>query len=390
VNGQRLPAHAQLARVGGREAEEHAGQLRPAGAHQAGQAHDLARADVEIHVADTAHPARQAARGEHDVADRDRPLGEHRVEVASDHRSDQVRLREPRRRSRLHGGAVAQDGHAVGGPQHLGQAVRDVHDADPGRAQLRHQREQALRFRLREGSGRLVHDDDARLGAEGARDLHELLLGHAQGTRVRVRIDARSHPGQQRRRALPPLAPVDAAPGASRLQAEGQVLGDGQLGEQGGLLVDRRHPEAPREQRVRAIEGLPGDADGARIRGVSPRDDLDQRALARAVFAHQRVHLARPHVEVHAAQRAHGAERLGDAAEVEDRVHLYCGPPPMWKTSRSADETGLSSAFAGMTSFMCRHQRRQTSVEAIAAQRSSLSISAYPKRSRVAGSRKIE
>ena len=62
----------------------------------------------------------------------------------------------------------------------------------------------------------------------------------------------------------------------------------------------------------------------------------------------------------------------------------------MWKTSRSSDETGLSSGFAGMTSFMCRHQRRQTSVEAIAAQRSSLSISAYANRSRVAGSRKIE
>src|SRR5204863_3450619 len=110
----------------------------------------------------------------------------------------------------------------------------------------------------------------------------------------------------------------------------------------------------------------------------------------RAVLAHQRVHLARPDVEVHAAQRTHRAERLGDPAEGEERVHLYRGPPSMWKTSRSSDETGLSSAFAGMTSFMWRHQRRQTSVEAIAAQRSSLSISAYPNRSRVAGSRKIE
>jgi hypothetical protein len=61
----------------------------------------------------------------------------------------------------------------------------------------------------------------------------------------------------------------------------------------------------------------------------------------------------------------------------------------MWKTSRNSDETGLSSGLAGMTSFMCRHQRRQTSVVAMACQRSSLSISAYPNRSRVSGSRKI-
>ena len=37
---------------------------------------------------------------------------------------------------------------------------------------------------------------------------------------------------------------------------------------------------------------------------------------------------------------------------------------------------GLSSGWDGMTSFMCRHQRRQTSVAAMAAHRSSLSISA--------------
>ena len=48
----------------------------------------------------------------------------------------------------------------------------------------------------------------------------------------------------------------------------------------------------------------------------------------------------------------------------------------MWKTSRRSREMGLLSGFDGIRSFMCRHHRRQTSVEATAAQRSSLSISA--------------
>jgi len=42
-----------------------------------------------------------------------------------------------------------------------------------------------------------------------------------------------------------------------------------------------------------------------------------------------------------------------------------------------------------MISLMCRHHRRQTSVDAIACQRSSLSTSTYAKRSLVAASRKI-
>ena len=48
----------------------------------------------------------------------------------------------------------------------------------------------------------------------------------------------------------------------------------------------------------------------------------------------------------------------------------------MWNTSRSVEETGLSSAFDGMTSFMWLHHRRQSSVPAMAAHRSSLSTSA--------------
>ena len=130
-------------------------------------------------------------------------------------------------------------------------------------------------------------------------------------------------PRQERRRPHTPLPPVDAAPRPIRLQAEGQVLGDGQLGEQRGLLVDRGHAQAPRQQGIRAVERQAGDGDGTGVRTMGPRHDLDQRALAGAVLAHERVHLARAHVEIDAAERADGAERLGDAADLEERVHRH-------------------------------------------------------------------
>jgi hypothetical protein len=46
------------------------------------------------------------------------------------------------------------------------------------------------------------------------------------------------------------------------------------------------------------------------------------------------------------------------------------------KNFRYSSDTGLLSSFAAMTSFMCAHQRLQTSVSAIAAHFSSDSISA--------------
>jgi hypothetical protein len=76
--------------------------------------------------------------------------------------------------------AVAQHGHAVGHGRQLLEAVRDVHDADAARAQLAHHREQPLDVGLRERGGGLVEHEHARLGAEGARDLDQLLLGRAQ------------------------------------------------------------------------------------------------------------------------------------------------------------------------------------------------------------------
>ena len=126
---------------------------------------------------------------------------------------------------------------------------------------------------------------------------------------------------QERGRALAPLPPIDAPPGASRLQAEGDVLGDRQVGEQGGLLVDRGDAQRRASSGSARSRGRPAMVDGARVRRVGAGDDLDQRGLARAVFADQRVHLARAQVEGHAAQRTDGAERLGDAAELEERVH---------------------------------------------------------------------
>ncbi len=93
--------------------------------------------------------------------------------------------------------------------------------------------------------------------------------------------------------------------------------------------------------------------------------------------ADQPVHLPGPlpdaplgHVE---AAGGEAAEPVDEDAQEGIRDHVCRS---MWNTSRSSVETGLSSGFDGISSHMCRHHLRQTSVEATAAQRSSLSSSA--------------
>ena len=118
-----------------------------------------------------------------------------------------------------------------------------------------------------------------------------------------------------RRRA----APVDAAPRRARLERERDVLGDRQVREQRRLLINGR--DAQRARRCRAHRGhrLRRQQTGPRVGGHGARHHLDQRRLARAVLADERVDFSCVEIERHAGQRAHACVRLGDDARVEKR-----------------------------------------------------------------------
>ena len=77
-----------------------------------------------------------------------------------------------------------------------------------------------------------------------------------------------------------------------RRVAEEDVLGDGQLGEEQQLLVDRGDAAVARLARGDRLELGVADADRAAVGRVDAGDDLDQRRLAGAVLAEQRMHLA--------------------------------------------------------------------------------------------------
>jgi len=97
--------------------------------------------------------------------------------------------------------------------------------------------------------------------------------------------------------------------------AEEDVLGHGELGEEQQLLIDGRDAAFGRLARGDGLQLGVADADRAAVGRVDAGDDLDQRRLAGAVLAEQRMHLAGVHVEVDVAQHPDAGEGLRDAAE---------------------------------------------------------------------------
>ena len=88
-------------------------------------------------------------------------------------------------------------------------------------------------------------------------------------------------------------AAVDPPQRAERVVAHDDVLRDAEVGEERGLLVDRRR--CRRRARRAGEWKSTGCAVDEHLAGVAPdhaAEDLDERGLARAVLAHQRAHLA--------------------------------------------------------------------------------------------------
>jgi hypothetical protein len=85
------------------------------------------------------------------------------------------------------------------------------------------------------------------------------------------------------------------------------------------LLVDHSDTGGDGVGRVVEKHVLPVDTEMAGAGRMRAAERFEQRALARAVFAEQRVHAAGADGKAHVLQRAHPGIRFGDAAEFQRR-----------------------------------------------------------------------
>ena len=180
-----------------------------------------------------------------------------------------------------------------------------------------------------QGRGRLVEQDDARVGGEHRPDGHPLLLAAAQlaqrhvaqlgdAEQVEGLLDALAH----RVRRQPEL-----------LHAVGELLLDG-VGDEAGQRVLAHDPDevgevaGPGVTRVAAVQAhVPGEGAAGEV-GHPPAHGAEQRGLARAGAPDDQGQLALVDGEVDVAQHGMGRSRQGhrDAGE-GDRVS-HRRPPP--------------------------------------------------------------
>src|SRR5580765_7007275 len=118
------------------------------------------------------------------------------------------------------------------------------------------------------------------------------------------------------------------------------VVEGGQLGEERHLLEGAGDAVA-RAVVARQVRHVPAAQEDLAARGrLSARDDVEERALARAVRPDEADELALAHRERHAVERGETAELLADAADLEDGRHrsaVVTGAlPKRWRRSAHA------------------------------------------------------
>ena len=310
---------AAVERVGPEDRPRHLG---PSRSHQAGEAEDLALAQLEAHVPDRL-AAPQVADLEHGLAGR--RIGDRRLglgEAAPDHHGDD---RVHRRRGGRHGAdvlAVAHDGDAVRDLLQLVHLVRDVDDADALGLELADDPEQLGDLGIVQRRGRLVHDQDLGLERQGLGDLHHLLPGDRELADFGARIEPEVQSGEDGRGVAVQGLLVEQEPeGPLGLAADEDVLRGGEVVHQVELLMNDADAEVLRRTGRRNIDGHAVDADFAGVLRIDSGEDLHQGRLAGAVLPDEGVDLAGKELETGLPQRLHAGKSLVEIGDRDERRH---------------------------------------------------------------------
>ena len=250
----------------------------------------------------------------------------HQPHFPADHVRDCALRRHLRARSRRDPPAIPEDRHFVGDLEDFLEAVAHEEDRNALVAQVSHKLEQHRRFMSRQRCGRLIHDQHPDVQRDRLGDFHRLLRGERQAARRAAHVE---HDAQRAEDSLGFAEhPAPVGEGAAILVSNEYVLGDVEVGKEQRFLIDGGDAVALRFRRAGHRYRRPGKEDVAAIRLVDARHDLDQRRLAGAVLAEQRVDLAGMERERHVVQRLRGAEALGDAAELKDGPRRHSILPP--------------------------------------------------------------
>ena len=168
--------------------------------------------------------------------------------------------------------------------------------------------------------GRLVEDQKVLVEIELLEDFELLLLARRQARHRHVERHLERHALEEffQRRHL--LAPVDHRRRVGA--ADHQVLGRGQRRHQREVLIDHADAVGVGDARIVDFDLVAVDHHLAAGRLVEAHDALDQRRLASAVLAEQRMHRAGVHLDRDIVERRQRPEDLGHADGFEADARL--------------------------------------------------------------------
>src|ERR1700680_583243 len=298
-----------------RDTEDRFQDFGAAGTEQTADAEDFALPQLEADAVQRPPPSAASERIERQVIDTqdNRPTFRSRAamvggHLAADHRGDDRSTRQFADRGRHDAPAVAQHRPPIGEVENLFDAVRGVDDRDPIVRELPYDLEHRLAFRRRQRRSRLVHDEDAGVERQRFGDLDQLLLADAQFSDAAAGVNVDAEAAQQAFCRSDDTASIDQRAGNQRLAAKKDVVGHAQFGDEIELLMNDRYAStlgiAYPAERYRVALHL----DDALVARMHAGEDFHQGALAGAVLAHQRMHLAASEVEVDVAYRRHAGE----------------------------------------------------------------------------------
>jgi hypothetical protein len=217
--------------------------------------------------------------------------------------------------------AITQHGDAVGDAEDLVELVGDVDAGDAAFPQIAQDVEQDQHLVLGQRGGGFVENEDLRVLGERLDDLDELLLPHAERAHRRGRIEIDLETIQQRLRLAIHARPVDEGSPAAWFAAEEDVFRHRHLLHERQFLINHREPGLLRVfDRFKAcLDAIHLKAAFVAAMRMNAGEQLDERALARAVFTAQRVDFALAEVKRHILKRGDAGEALGDVVGAEDR-----------------------------------------------------------------------
>ena len=271
--------------------EDSPGDLGTARPDQSGQGDDLPAAHLEGDVVEHADAAQFLHIQDH-LTGFSGGLGEQRVQVAAHHGPDDVVDGHVLDRGGADSVAVTHDRHPLTAREGLLQPVGDEQHGRALGAQCPDHVEQPLHLDGRQSGGRLVHHQNPCIERQCLGDLHDLLVCDRKAACRPFRVQMHTEPREYLRGFTVHRAVIDPPPGAQRLAAHEDVLGDAEVGKQRRLLVDDR--DTRRVSRRRPLEGhrLPIYQQLTAVGAVHARENLYQGRLARAVLAEQGMGLA--------------------------------------------------------------------------------------------------